>query len=128
MRCPGVGLGAGVGGEAGAEGSMLCGIFVVKGLVGVCILCGCRLRLEIEGEEDVKAACGDGGASSSSENGTVSMLTSSSAMLLALDRNALSSGSIREEALQQRWCQRLLRCVGVKHGSVECRMVCWMAE
>jgi hypothetical protein len=34
-RCVGVGLGAGVGGEAGAEGRRLCGIDEVKGLVGV---------------------------------------------------------------------------------------------
>lgn len=34
-RCVGVGLGAGVGGEAGAEGSRLCGIVDDSGLVGV---------------------------------------------------------------------------------------------
>lgn len=34
-RCVGVGLGAGVGGEAGAEGSRLCGIVAESGLVGV---------------------------------------------------------------------------------------------
>lgn len=34
-RCVGVGLGAGVGGEAGAEGSRLCGIVEDRGLVGV---------------------------------------------------------------------------------------------
>ena len=34
-RWVGVGLGAGVGGEAGAEGRRLCGIVEVKGLVGV---------------------------------------------------------------------------------------------
>lgn len=33
--CVGVGLGAGVGGEAGAEGSRLCGIVADSGLVGV---------------------------------------------------------------------------------------------
>lgn len=33
----GVGLGAGVGGEAGAEGSRLCGIVELRGLVGVII-------------------------------------------------------------------------------------------
>lgn len=31
----GVGLGAGVGGEAGAEGSVLCGMVEESGLVGV---------------------------------------------------------------------------------------------
>lgn len=34
-RCVGVGLGAGVGGEAGAEGSRLCGSVEDSGLVGV---------------------------------------------------------------------------------------------
>lgn len=34
-RCVGVGLGAGVGGDAGAEGSRLCGIVEDRGLVGV---------------------------------------------------------------------------------------------
>jgi hypothetical protein len=34
-RCVGVGLGAGVGGEAGAEGRRLCGIVEFRGLVGV---------------------------------------------------------------------------------------------
>lgn len=34
-RCVGVGLGAGVGGDAGAEGSRLCGIVELRGLVGV---------------------------------------------------------------------------------------------
>jgi hypothetical protein len=34
-RCVGVGLGAGVGGEAGADGSKLCGIVEERGLVGV---------------------------------------------------------------------------------------------
>lgn len=34
-RCVGVGLGAGVGGEAGADGSRLCGIVEESGLVGV---------------------------------------------------------------------------------------------
>jgi hypothetical protein len=34
-RCVGVGLGAGVGGDAGADGRRLCGIADVKGLVGV---------------------------------------------------------------------------------------------
>ena len=33
--CVGVGLGAGVGGEAGAEGNKLCGIVADSGLVGV---------------------------------------------------------------------------------------------
>lgn len=36
-RCVGVGLGAGVGGDAGAEGRRLCGIVEDKGLVGVII-------------------------------------------------------------------------------------------
>ena len=36
-RCVGVGLGAGVGGDAGAEGSRLCGIVEDRGLVGVII-------------------------------------------------------------------------------------------
>jgi hypothetical protein len=53
IRCPGVGLGAGVGGDAGAEGSMLCGMFALSGLVGVCIRCGCRLRFGIEEDEEV---------------------------------------------------------------------------
>lgn len=35
--CVGVGLGAGVGGEAGAEASKLCGMDEVRGLVGVII-------------------------------------------------------------------------------------------
>jgi hypothetical protein len=39
-RCVGVGLGAGVGGEAGADGRRLCGIVEVRGLVGVIIGCG----------------------------------------------------------------------------------------
>jgi hypothetical protein len=34
-RCVGVGLGAGVGGDAGADGRRLCGLADVKGLVGV---------------------------------------------------------------------------------------------
>lgn len=34
-RWVGVGLGAGVGGEAGAEGSVLCGMVEESGLVGV---------------------------------------------------------------------------------------------
>jgi len=34
-RCVGVGLGAGVGGEAGAEGRRLCGMVEERGLVGV---------------------------------------------------------------------------------------------
>jgi hypothetical protein len=34
-RCVGVGLGAGVGGEAGADGSRLCGMVEFRGLVGV---------------------------------------------------------------------------------------------
>jgi hypothetical protein len=34
-RCVGVGLGAGVGGEAGADGRRLCGIVELRGLVGV---------------------------------------------------------------------------------------------
>lgn len=36
-RCVGVGLGAGVGGDAGAEGSKLCGMLEERGLVGVMI-------------------------------------------------------------------------------------------
>lgn len=36
-RCVGVGLGAGVGGDAGAEGSRLCGMVELRGLVGVMI-------------------------------------------------------------------------------------------
>jgi hypothetical protein len=43
-RCIGVGLGAGVGGEAGAEGSRLWGMVEAMGLVGVCIgRGGCRV-------------------------------------------------------------------------------------
>ena len=34
-RCVGVGLGAGVGGDAGADGSKLCGSVELRGLVGV---------------------------------------------------------------------------------------------
>jgi hypothetical protein len=34
-RCVGVGLGAGVGGDAGAEGRRLCGMVELRGLVGV---------------------------------------------------------------------------------------------
>jgi hypothetical protein len=93
MRCPGVGLGAGVGGDAGADGSMLCGILVVIGLVGVCILCGCRLRLDTEGEPDENAACGGGGPSSTSEKWTLSMSTSSSAMAAAGRHRGATGGA-----------------------------------
>jgi hypothetical protein len=60
MRCPGGGLGAGVGGEAGADGRKLCGMLVVRGLLGVWILCGCGLRFA-RAVEDGNA--GDGGGS-----------------------------------------------------------------
>jgi hypothetical protein len=61
-RWVGVGLGAGVGGEAGADGRRLCGIVEVKGLVGVImgrgaperdILLG--LRAWAAGEENMAA-------------------------------------------------------------------------
>jgi hypothetical protein len=61
-RCVGVGLGAGVGGDAGAEGRRLCGIVEVRGLVGVImgrgaperdILLG--LRVWAVGEENMAA-------------------------------------------------------------------------
>lgn len=41
-RCIGVGLGAGVGGDAGAEGRRLCGRVEETGDVGVCIGRGCE--------------------------------------------------------------------------------------
>lgn len=55
-RCVGVGLGAGVGGEAGAEGNRLWGMVDDIGLVGVCIGRGVvrdivdRFRLRDAGE------------------------------------------------------------------------------
>ena len=53
-RCCGVGLGAGVGGDAGADGRRLCGIEDDIGLLGVCIGRGRgklrRLRLVGEGK------------------------------------------------------------------------------
>jgi hypothetical protein len=62
-RIVGVGLGAGVGGEAGADGRRLCGIVDVRGLVGVImgrgaddrdILLG--LRVWAVGEENIALA------------------------------------------------------------------------
>jgi hypothetical protein len=40
----GVGLGAGVGGEAGADGSKLCGMFEEVGLRGICMGRGWRVE------------------------------------------------------------------------------------
>lgn len=61
-RCVGVGLGAGVGGDAGADGRRLCGIVEVRGLVGVIMGCGTPerdilrgLRLWAAGEENMAA-------------------------------------------------------------------------
>lgn len=61
-RIVGVGLGAGVGGEAGADGSKLCGIVDVRGLVGVMIGRGAPdrdillgLRVWAVGEENMAA-------------------------------------------------------------------------
>jgi hypothetical protein len=68
IRCPGVGLGAGVGGDAGADGSMLCGMLVVRGLLGVCILCGCGLRFVMEGEDGNAGGGGGSWLRSSSEH------------------------------------------------------------
>jgi hypothetical protein len=66
-RPRGVGLGAGVGGEAGAEGSRLWGIVDAIGLVGVCIGRGGGGReddmgaLRFESDEGAGNAGGGGG-------------------------------------------------------------------
>jgi len=58
-RCVGVGLGAGVGGDAGAEGRSECGTLVDSGLVGVMMGRGAderdiRLCLRVWEEDDEK--------------------------------------------------------------------------
>lgn len=64
----GVGLGAGVGGEAGADGSMLCGIFEEVGLRGICIGRGCRAEdgcaFRLLSEEGAANTGGGGGRTS----------------------------------------------------------------
>ena len=57
--CVGVGLGAGVGGEAGAEGRRLPGIVDAMGLLGVRICLGCDratklLFLDLEADAEAK--------------------------------------------------------------------------
>jgi hypothetical protein len=65
-RPRGVGLGAGVGGDAGAEGSMLCGIVEAIGLVGVWIGRGGGGRVDVIGaflfvNDEVAGNVGGGG-------------------------------------------------------------------
>lgn len=57
---PGVGLGAGVGGEAGAEGSILCGIFAASGLPGEFSDLGAPMR-PLESDIDVAKGKASGG-------------------------------------------------------------------
>ena len=59
-RCVGVGLGAGVGGDAGADGRRLCGIVEARGLVGVMMGGGAperdilpTLRVRVVGDESM---------------------------------------------------------------------------
>lgn len=63
-RCIGVGLGAGVGGDAGAEGSRLWGMEVI-GLLGVCMALGWGLDIgAFRFEMDVVDGKMEGGAGS----------------------------------------------------------------
>jgi hypothetical protein len=106
----GVGLGAGVGGEAGADGRRLCGKVEDIGLLGVCIARGCGLdmvafRLEREVVEGKTVGGGGSCDRSSSVSSAAPMLISSRSSNVSMVFSARSEAwERRGGVLERRGC------------------------
>jgi hypothetical protein len=94
-RCVGVGLGAGVGGDAGADGRRLCGMAEVRGLVGVMMGCGTPERDILRGLREW--AVGDENMAAREDDAVAeaAMSVSESSMCCTLEPRVSSRGEAK---------------------------------